>query len=240
MKKILVIFLTACMALSMSACGNGNSGEKNQIENSQTESTQASTEQEFIAIETLDYWLAKVESPDEVLLSIEEIKKQNALMMQYWGKDWKSGYYDINAFPEKVDRAWLQERIEYPNVKNLGLYCKGEKIGHFGQLRYEIVDAMNIAGGKKAASSAGRGLHFFGSCGKKAGGQRRQHLRKRGGVVAAAQHPLGCLANLGGCHQTHSAGQLLGGGDAFDAGAQRFNIGSHGAHLAISFRAFSI
>ena len=30
------------------------------------------------------------------------------------------------------------------------VYCKGEKIGHFGQLRYEVVDAMNIAGGKKA------------------------------------------------------------------------------------------
>ncbi len=30
------------------------------------------------------------------------------------------------------------------------IYCKGEKIGHFGQLRYEIVDSMNIAAGKKA------------------------------------------------------------------------------------------
>ena len=30
------------------------------------------------------------------------------------------------------------------------VYCKGEKIGQFGQLRYEVVDNMNIAGGKKA------------------------------------------------------------------------------------------
>ena len=30
------------------------------------------------------------------------------------------------------------------------VYCKGVKIGHFGQLRYEIVDSMNIAVGKKA------------------------------------------------------------------------------------------
>ena len=30
------------------------------------------------------------------------------------------------------------------------VYCKGVKIGHFGQLRYEIVDNMNIAAGKKA------------------------------------------------------------------------------------------
>ena len=30
------------------------------------------------------------------------------------------------------------------------IYCKGQKIGHFGQLRYEVIDNMNIAGGKKA------------------------------------------------------------------------------------------
>ena len=30
------------------------------------------------------------------------------------------------------------------------VYCKGQKIGHFGQLKYEVVDSMNIAVGKKA------------------------------------------------------------------------------------------
>ena len=30
------------------------------------------------------------------------------------------------------------------------VYCKDEKVGHFGQLRYEVVDQLNIAGGKKA------------------------------------------------------------------------------------------
>ena len=30
------------------------------------------------------------------------------------------------------------------------VYCMGQKIGHFGQLRYEIIDSLNIAGGKKA------------------------------------------------------------------------------------------
>ena len=30
------------------------------------------------------------------------------------------------------------------------VYCKDVKIGHFGQLRYEVVDNMNIAAGKKA------------------------------------------------------------------------------------------
>ncbi len=30
------------------------------------------------------------------------------------------------------------------------VYCQGVQIGHFGQLRYEVVDALNIAAGKKA------------------------------------------------------------------------------------------
>ena len=30
------------------------------------------------------------------------------------------------------------------------VYCKGQKIGHFGQLRYEVIDSLSIAGGKKA------------------------------------------------------------------------------------------
>ena len=128
MKKTLVILLAICMILSMSACGSENSEENTQIENSQTESTQGSIEQDFNAIETLDYWIEKVENPDAVLLSLDEIQNQNALMRQYWGKDWKSGYYDINAFPETVKKAELQDRIEMPNVKNLGLYCKGEKV----------------------------------------------------------------------------------------------------------------
>ncbi|MEE1314588.1 MAG: phenylalanine--tRNA ligase subunit beta [Faecalimonas sp.] len=30
------------------------------------------------------------------------------------------------------------------------VYCQGVQIGHFGQLRYEVVDSLNIAAGKKA------------------------------------------------------------------------------------------
>lgn len=120
MKKIVALLLSICMILSMVSCGNANSNQNNSQEQESTE--------EVLEIESLEYWLAKVENPDEVLLSFEEIQKENALMMQWWGKDWESGYYDINAFPEKIERAWLQERIEYPNVKNLGLYCKGKKV----------------------------------------------------------------------------------------------------------------
>lgn len=49
----------------------------------------------------------------------------------------------------------LEFRYERGNVPYLhpgrtaDIYCQGQKIGHFGQLRYEIVDNMNIASGKK-------------------------------------------------------------------------------------------
>ena len=131
MKKILALLLAACMLVSITACGNSNAGESNPSENTQTqtESTQTeSAEPEYTGVETLEYWLEKVENPDEILLSLDEIQRHNATMMAWWGKDWTSGYYDINALPEKVKKAELQARIEMPNVKNLGLYCNGEKV----------------------------------------------------------------------------------------------------------------
>ena len=51
------------------------------------------------------------------------------------------------------DLAFSYKRGEVPYLhpgRTAEVYCKGEKIGHFGQLRYEVVDGMNIAGGKKA------------------------------------------------------------------------------------------
>ena len=51
------------------------------------------------------------------------------------------------------DLVFSYKRGEVPYLhpgRTAEVYCKGEKIGHFGQLRYEVVDGMNIAGGKKA------------------------------------------------------------------------------------------
>lgn len=129
MKKLLALLLTACMLLSMTACGKTDSNNNSQVDNSQDAGNQNVNQQnDAQEVESLQFWLNKIDNPDEVLLSYEEIEKQNALMMQYWGTDWKSGYYDINKFPESVDKAWLQDRIDYPNVNDLGLYCKGEKV----------------------------------------------------------------------------------------------------------------
>lgn len=139
MKKILALLLSSCMLVSMTACGKADSDNNSQGNHTQSETTQNETQQNDVAeVETVQYWLNKIENPSQVLLSSEEIEKQNALMMQWWGTDWKSGYYDINVFPETVDKDWLQERIDYPHVKDLGLYCKGEKItAEQWQERYE-------------------------------------------------------------------------------------------------------
>lgn len=129
MKKILAILLTACMLLTMTACGKTEPNDNSQNNNSQNAGTQNENQQnEAQGVETAQFWLDKLENADKVLLILEEIEKENALMRQYWGTDWKSGYYDVNSFPETVDKAWLQDRIDYPHVKDLGLYCKGEKI----------------------------------------------------------------------------------------------------------------
>lgn len=131
MKKLLVLLLAVCMFASMTACGKETGNNEYETGSAQSELEETETEPEepeATGIESAKYWLAKVENPDEVLLSLNEIQKQNALMMRWWGTDFKSGYYDINVFPETVDKEWLQDRIEYPNVKSQGYYCNGKKV----------------------------------------------------------------------------------------------------------------
>ena len=59
----------------------------------------------------------------------------------------------LESFASYNDLTFKYTRGNVPYLhpgRTAEVYCKGEKIGHFGQLRYEVVDAMNIAGGKKA------------------------------------------------------------------------------------------
>ncbi len=59
----------------------------------------------------------------------------------------------LENFASYNDLAFSYKRGNVPYLhpgRTADVYCKGEKIGHFGQLRYEVVDSMNIAGGKKA------------------------------------------------------------------------------------------
>jgi len=59
----------------------------------------------------------------------------------------------LEAFASANDLEFTYKRGNVPYLhpgRTADVYCKDVKIGHFGQLRYEIVDSMNIAGGKKA------------------------------------------------------------------------------------------
>ncbi len=59
----------------------------------------------------------------------------------------------LEAFAYANDLTFNYKRADVPYLhpgRAAEVYCNGKKIGHFGQLRYEIVDNMNIAGGKKA------------------------------------------------------------------------------------------
>ncbi len=128
-RKIMALCMLICMMVSMTACGNESSKNEHGMQETQSDSGENdSSGQEKAEVESLQFWLAKVENRDEEILSIEDIKKQNALMMKKWGTDWKGGYYDINTFTETVDKEWLQDRIDFPNIKNAGLYYKGEKV----------------------------------------------------------------------------------------------------------------
>ena len=59
----------------------------------------------------------------------------------------------LENFASANDLTFTYKRGNVPYLhpgRTADVYCQGQKIGHFGQLRYEIVDQMNIAGGKKA------------------------------------------------------------------------------------------
>ena len=59
----------------------------------------------------------------------------------------------LESFASDHDLEFTYKKGNVPYLhpgRTAEVYCKGVKIGHFGQLRYEIVDSMNIAAGKKA------------------------------------------------------------------------------------------
>ncbi len=59
----------------------------------------------------------------------------------------------LESFAGYNDLTFSYKRGNVPYLhpgRTAEVYCKGQKVGQFGQLRYEIVDSLNIAGGKKA------------------------------------------------------------------------------------------
>ena len=80
MKNRLIILLIISMLATMSACGSTAANNDYEVGNTQTELEETETQQpEATGVESLQYWLEKIEKPDDVLLSIKDIEKQNAL-----------------------------------------------------------------------------------------------------------------------------------------------------------------
>lgn len=122
MKKNLALLLTTLMYISLCACG----GEESQ--NATGQMLSINEEVNEADLSSSSFWLDRLENADEVIMTIEEINRQNELLLSTWGTDWTGGYYDVKSFPEKIDREWLEERICYLDLKNTKLYYKGESI----------------------------------------------------------------------------------------------------------------
>lgn len=122
MKKSLALLLTTLMYISLCACG----GEESQ--NATGQMLSINEEVNEADLSSSSFWLGRLENADEVIMTIEEINRQNELLLSTWGTDWTGGYYDVKSFPEKIGREWLEERICYLDLNNTKLYYKGESI----------------------------------------------------------------------------------------------------------------
>lgn len=118
MKRILSLVLALLFTSMSAACSSqGNSGQTEPM---------ASISQE--QAEDLQFWLDKMDQPDQVVLTQDQIAAVNQSMMDAWGTDWVGGYYDITRFPETVEREWLVERMDYLDLRHTKLFYKGQAV----------------------------------------------------------------------------------------------------------------
>ena len=98
--------------------------------------------------------LANVYLPKALPLTEQPIEKKMLCMGSCGAaEDFFAMKGSLEAFAGANDLTFTYKRGNVPYLhpgRTAEVYCQGVKIGHFGQLRYEIVDQMNIAGGKKA------------------------------------------------------------------------------------------
>ncbi len=133
MKKKIIVFIALIASLALCACGANESTPSNDTEKVNADSP--------------DYWIEKAENVDKILMTQNEIKAQNDAMMSQWGTDWYSGYYDVCAFPETIDKEWLTTRICYLGLRDKTLYKDGEVVtkeqwdAYYDNLNLEKIDS---------------------------------------------------------------------------------------------------
>lgn len=127
-KRMITGLMVMAVAMNIAACSAENDSIKNNSNNNteQVNSGEVNTEQ--VDAESVDYWLAKMENADEIVMTLEQIKEYNATMLEELGSDWGSGYYDIKSFDEKIEGEWLKERICYLDLRNTEMYLNGEAV----------------------------------------------------------------------------------------------------------------
>ncbi len=98
--------------------------------------------------------MANVYLPKELPLKEQPVeKKMICLGACGENEDFFAMKGTLEAFAFANDIIFTYKRGNVPYLhpgRTAEVYCNGEKIGHFGQLRYEIIDNLNVAGGKKA------------------------------------------------------------------------------------------
>ncbi len=131
MKKKFVVCIIIAVTLVLGACApkNLDLGELFEKESTKPhESQETETTQVDFNKESVQFWISTLEAADEIVMTPEEIKAQNRLMMEKWGKDYVSGYYDMLSFPETIDGQWIRERVTYMDYRNIKLFHKGEAV----------------------------------------------------------------------------------------------------------------
>lgn len=123
-KTLLIILMMETMAAAFCACDRKNVD----IDETTTVITVTKDEVDLADLSSEQFWIEQTDNKDEIIMTYEEIEAQNEHLMSSWGTDWTGGYYDVKAFPEKVEKEWLKDRICYMDLKNTKLYYKGESI----------------------------------------------------------------------------------------------------------------
>ena len=92
MKKSLALLLTTLMYISLCACG----GEESQNATGQMLSINEKVNEADLS--SSSFWLGRLENADEVIMTIEEINRQNELLLSTWGTDWTGVIMMSNHF----------------------------------------------------------------------------------------------------------------------------------------------
>lgn len=131
MRKLISFIIVLCISTTIISCGN----------NTQNNNSNESVDKDYVEVDSTElnlasFWINRINNPEEVVMTEEEIETLNKNMMNKWGMDWYEGYYDVFNFAENVDINQLKERICYLDLRNSEQYFKGALVDEAGWDNY--------------------------------------------------------------------------------------------------------